>query len=176
MESHKPDIVLFWDRCDIMNDQVGKDWIGQEWDNPQYWQKKMDTVDEHLKMLSKNGAIIVFILIERPGKLLVDTCKKDHPNWEQQVKIDGFPPLCYLLSYWHHIERWREFLANRKEPNYTFIEFEDVVCKDQNVPCDDSTLGVPHNRFDGVHFRENIGAKVIPIIYERVLRAAGFID
>ena len=45
--------------------------------------------------------------------------------------------MCYLLKWWEHVERLREFLANREEPNYTFIEVEDLVCRDKSLPCDD---------------------------------------
>ena len=158
-----------------MGDVVKGKWVGQTWDAA-FWKRRQDNLDAYLKKIVKYDPYVVFILPERPGKLLVDKCLRDSVNWKKRVEIDGFPPLCYLLTHWKQVELWREYCANRKEPKFTFIEIDDLVCRDRNVPCDDSILNAPNNRFDGVHyFVDKVGQQLVSAIFDRVLRRVGYI-
>ena len=175
IEKDKPDIVLLWDRCDLMNKKIEDKWVIQSWAE-EVWQEKFRNLDSHLEMLTKNGAVVVIVLPEKPGRLLVEQCRRDHKQWEQQILIDGYPPHCFMLQHWEYMERWKEYLANRDDPNVTFVDIDDLVCKDGNIPCDDSTFSQQHNRYDGVHYNDRVGRQLLPILFTRVLQRAGFAD
>ena len=56
-------------------------------------------------------------------------------------------------------------MANRENPKHLFLDIDDILCKDRNVPCDDTTYFNP-NRYDGVHFNDESKAA---FIFEKML-------
>ena len=82
-----------------------------------------------------------------------------------------------MILYWDMYEKYRNFLANREERNFFFITIDDLVCKNEEVLCDDSTLlNLEHNRFDGLHYIEEVKMDLVDKILKRVLKLLGQLD
>ena len=99
----------------------------------------------------------MFILVERPGELMTQMLARANPRFKELYAEKGDPMEWMLVADWDKVERLTAFFANRKEPKFTFVTVEDLVCTNLALPCKDNTFGLPHNRYDGLHYFDSIG-------------------
>ena len=139
-----PDVVLWWDRFSI------SDWKTPKGEHikagtKKFWRLRERRLDEYVAKFSQNGARVVFVAVEPPGKGIASRCTRQRCHRWLRRQIDEYGT---LTTRWNNTMR-----AYAKEHPQTteFISITDGICHDDRVPCND-VLDGETVRSDGIHY------------------------
>ena len=59
-----PDVILIWDRCDLISDLYDLKNQKLEWNSKEFWKQKFGNIDFYLKSMNLKRRIVIFILPE----------------------------------------------------------------------------------------------------------------
>ena len=141
-----PDLIIWWDRFALA------DWLTPEGEHiragtPRFWELREQRLDEHVKTLTAEGAKVVFVAAEPPGKGVTTRCKPGSCHEWIQRQIEEYDT---LTTRWNGM---LEAYAQQHPDRATFVSITEEICHDDSVPCDDLIDGVPV-RSDGTHYTE----------------------
>jgi peptidoglycan/LPS O-acetylase OafA/YrhL len=160
LEGQRPDVVVWWSHYDVA-DRVEPDGRHIAPGTDEYWKAQEEDLRHEVDFLEMNGARVLFIEQDRPGKGMLARC----------TKASCLPFLRQLLD--HHddwVARWNAMVRRRarEDSRITVTNIDDVFCHDHAVPCDDS-VDAPEAwaRPDGTHFGETGGPRVVRAILDR---------
>ena len=159
VDRDRPALVLWWSRYEVA-DRVGADGRLLRAGAPGYWEAQEAAFQARIKALTRLGARVVAIQIERPG-------------------IGGCPngpcgPYRRRLVYqtWL-VGRWNAFLAAHHGPRVFSISIDSLVCHDRRSPCDDRLPSGRPARPDGIHYEPPAKAPLARRIVAEAMVASG---
>ena len=139
-----PDVVLWWDRFSIA-DWKTSDGRHIKAGTEEFWQLRERSLHEHVTKFTADGARVVFVAAEPPGKGIATRCTPQRCHEWIRRQIDDYDT---LMTRWNNM--LREYA--RAHPETTqFISITEDVCHDDEVPCNDLVDGVTV-RSDGTHY------------------------
>jgi peptidoglycan/LPS O-acetylase OafA/YrhL len=151
-----PQIVLWWDRPSISNFLAADDSIVPA-GSDRFWALRAQALDDSVRRLSANGAVVVLMATEPPGVNLAPS------DWAQ-FQIDHYRDIT---------TRWDDMLrayAKTHPATALFVDVRPIVCPIVTAPCDDMVDGV-RARHDGQHYERPGSSIPLPTIIAALERA-----
>ena len=154
LERYRPSAVIWMSRYELA-DAVNANGVSISPASQEFWQYSAESLSETVDALTGKNAEVVFVPIEPSGLGILDRCKPSDCHWflQRLISSEG-------ITYQN---KWNEMLLNETKSNSKthFFSITDLVCRDSNVPCDDSLNGKP-GRPDGTHFTPEGAGQFIP--------------
>ena len=161
VKKYRPALVIWWDRYQLAP-RLGPDGKLLPLGSRAYWRAQRASFETRAHALTKRGARLVTVQIERPGPILAVR------NPTEEMFLVGQT----LLHRRHVVRAWNAFLARHKGPKVFSIAIERWVCRDAKNPCDDRLPNGQTARSDGVHYSHAAGRLLAPRILDAAWRVA----
>lgn len=160
LAEHQPDVVVWWSRYEVA-DRLGPAGRHLRAGSQAFWEAQRASLRESVDRLSATGAVVVFVSMDRPGTGLSTRCTDElcHPFLQRLVEQDE------LRTTWNAEV---DALA-AKDPRVRVVDIEDLYCRDDAVPCDDTMPDGEPARPDGSHFSE----RMMPLVADELLARVG---
>jgi peptidoglycan/LPS O-acetylase OafA/YrhL len=159
---YRPALVLWWSRYELA-DRVDADGDPVAFATPAYWALQRKAFASRTAALTRYGAIVVAVQVERSGLGMSTRCTP--------VKCGPF--LKRLIDATAAQDTWNAFLASHTAGSVRSIGIEDLVCHDAASPCNDTLPGGSLARPDGTHYGPAAAPVVATAVIDRSLVAAG---
>lgn len=159
IKKFRPALVIWWSRYELAP-RLGPDGKLLSLGSSAYWRAQRASFEERARALTKRGARLVTVQIERPGPAL------GVRNPEEKDFLVGQT----LLHRPDLVRTWNTFLAGHKGPKIFSVSIDRFVCHDAGIPCDDSLRNGESARPDGVHYSDRAGRPIATRILETALR------
>jgi peptidoglycan/LPS O-acetylase OafA/YrhL len=159
---YRPALVIWWSRYELA-DRVDADGLPVPFGSPAYWTLQRQAFATRTAALTRRGAIVVAVQIERSGLGMRTRCS--------QAKCGPF--LKRLVDATTAQDTWNRFLASHTTGRVRSISIEDLVCHDARSPCDDRLADGSLARPDGTHYSAAAAPNVARAVIDRSLAAAG---
>ena len=158
----RPALVIWWSRYEIA-DRLASDGTRLTVGTAAYWRAQRKSFAERIAALTRFGADVVTVQIERSGRGMLTRCSAPKCG-----------PLLHRLIYDTDLQdTWNAFLAGNHGPSVHSISINRFVCHDAASPCDDRLADGSLARSDGTHYSDEAGAAVARRIVTEALDAAG---
>ena len=158
----RPALVIWWSRYEIA-DRLASDGTRLTVGTAAYWRAQRKSFAERIAALTRFGADVVTVQIERSGRGMLTRCSASKCG-----------PLLHRLIYDTDLQdTWNAFLAGDHGPSVHSISINRFVCHDAASPCDDRLADGSLARPDGTHYSDEAGAAVARRIVTEALHAAG---
>jgi peptidoglycan/LPS O-acetylase OafA/YrhL len=159
---YRPALVIWWSRYELADrvDAAGKP---VAFAGAAYWALQRGAFRARTAALTRDGAIVVAVQIERSGLGMRTRCSP--------AKCGPF--LERLLTATAAQDAWNTFLASHVHGSVRSISIEGLVCKDAASPCNDRLPDGSLARPDGTHYGPSAAPVVAEAVIERALAAAG---
>jgi peptidoglycan/LPS O-acetylase OafA/YrhL len=154
---YRPALVVWWSRYEIA-DRLSAAGTPLRPGSDAYWLAQQASFGMRAKALTRFGARLVTVQIERSGRGMLTRCT---PSKCGQL-------LHRLLFRTDLQDTWNDFLARHHGRTVFSISINTLVCHDAASPCDDRLPDGSLARPDGTHYSAAAG----PRIAERVITAA----
>ena len=158
LETYQPSAVIWMSRYELA-DAANANGVSISPASQEFWQYSAETLSETVSALTSQDADVVFVPIEPSGVGMLNRCKPKDCNWflNRLISSEG-------VAYQ---DRWNGLLLNETKSNSKthYFSITDLVCRDSNVPCDDSLNGKPA-RPDGTHFTPEGASQFIPALID----------
>jgi hypothetical protein len=161
VERYRPALVIWWSRYEVAP-RLGADGKVLPLGSRAYWRAQQASFDERVRALTKGGARLVAVQIERPGRALAARNPSER----------GFLVGQTLLHRRDVVNRWNAFLASHKGPKVFSISIDALVCHDAANACDDTLPNGEPARPDGIHYSDEAMRLLGSQIFEAVWRAS----
>jgi peptidoglycan/LPS O-acetylase OafA/YrhL len=161
VKKYRPALVIWWDRYEIAP-RLGPDGKLLPLGSRAYWRAQRASFEQRAHALTKRGARLVAVQIERPGPILA----------VRNPTEEGFLVGQTLLHRRDVVRAWNAYLARYNGPKVFSIAIERWVCRDAKNPCDDRLLNGQTARRDGVHYSHAVGRLLAPRILDEAWRVA----
>jgi hypothetical protein len=159
---YHPALVIWWSRYELA-DRVDARGRPVRFASPAYWKLQEQAFATRTEALTRDGAIVVAVQIERSGLGMATRCTPQKCG----------PFLHRLITATAAQDTWDSFLASHRTGRVRSISIEGLVCHDTASPCNDRLPDGTLARPDGTHY----SAEAAPAIAEAVildsLRASG---
>jgi peptidoglycan/LPS O-acetylase OafA/YrhL len=162
VRTFRPALVIWWSRYEIA-DRLAANGKPLRVGSAAYWRAQEASFATRIAALTKFGARVVAVQIERSGRGMLTRCTPTKCG----------PLLRRLLDRTDLQDTWNAFLASRRFPNVRAISINRFVCHDSASPCDDRLRDGSPARPDGTHYASTAGVAVAQRIVSAALRAAG---
>jgi hypothetical protein len=153
--------VIWWSRYEVAP-RLGADGKVLPLGSRAYWRAQQASFDERVRALTKGGARLVAVQIERPGRALAARNPSER----------GFLVGQTLLHRRDVVNRWNAFLASHKGPKVFSISIDALVCHDAANACDDTLPNGEPARPDGIHYSHAAAIPLAAQIFKATLRIA----
>ena len=128
-----------------------------------YWSAQESAFDARVKALTRRGARLVAVQIERSGRGMATRCTPTDCG-----------PLLYRLVHGTALQdHWNAFLAGHHGPTVFSISLARFVCHDAASPCDDRLADGTLARPDGTHYSDEAAPRVAARVVTDALRVSG---
>jgi SGNH domain-containing protein len=161
VDSYRPALVIWWSRYEVAP-RVGPDGKILPLGSPAYRRAQQASFAQRVRALTRLGAHLVAIQIERPGRRLAER------NPSEKAFLVGQT----LLHRRDVVNAWNAFLARHQGPNVFSISIDRLVCHDARNACNDDLPNRETARPDGVHYSDAAQRLLAPPIFEAVWRVA----
>lgn len=158
---YRPALVIWWSRYEIA-DRVDANGKPVPFDTPPYWALQKHAFDTRTAALTRYGATVVAVQIERSGLGMSTRCTPARCG----------PLLDRLIHATAAQDTWNAFLASHESGRIRSISIQSLVCKDTKSPCDDRLPDGTLARPDGTHYAA-VAPRVARAVINRALAAAG---
>jgi hypothetical protein len=160
----KPSAVIWMSRYEIADAVNNKGKVVPP-SSPEFWRYSSKTLRETIGSLTSKNADVVFVPIETTGIGMLDRCKPAHCKWFYNLLISS-----QGVKYQN---KWNELLLNETKSNSKthYFSITNLICRDSNVPCDDSVNG-NLARPDGSHFTSEGASQFIPKLVDFAIAVA----
>jgi peptidoglycan/LPS O-acetylase OafA/YrhL len=162
VKQYRPALVLWWSRYELA-DRVDASGRPVAFGSPAYWALQRHAFERRTHALTRDGAKVVAVQIERTGVGVRLRCRPGSCG-----------PFVYRLVHATTAQDvWNAFLASHRSGPVRSISIQSLVCHDRASPCNDRLpSGVPA-RFDGTHYGPAAAPVVARAVIDRALAAAG---
>ena len=162
IKKFRPALVIWWSRYEVAP-RVGPDGKLLPLGSKAYFRVQEASFERRARALTKRGARLVAVQIERPGPMLAI-----HNPSEEDFLVGQT-----LLHRWYVVKAWNAFLARHEGPKVYSFSVDQIVCHDVKDPCDDALPNGKPARPDGIHYLGGSGPRVASYVLERALRITG---
>ena len=160
--AYRPALVIWWSRYELA-DRVDARGRPVRFASPAYWALQRRAFAARTAALTRDGAIVVAVQIERSGLGMDTRCTP--------AKCGPF--LRRLIEATAAQDHWNRFLASHTRGSVRSIDIEDIVCHDNASPCNDRLPDGTLARPDGTHYSSEAAPAVARVVIDRALAAAG---
>jgi peptidoglycan/LPS O-acetylase OafA/YrhL len=160
--AYHPALVVWWSRYELA-DRVDARGRPVAFASPAYWALQQQAFAARTAALTRDGAIVVAVQVERSGLGMATRCTP--------AKCGPF--LRRLINATAAQDHWNQFLASHTRGSVRSISIEDMVCRDNASPCDDRLRDGTLARPDGTHYSPEAAPAVARAVIDRALAAAG---
>jgi peptidoglycan/LPS O-acetylase OafA/YrhL len=161
LSTYHPTIVVWWDRWSV-SDYVTASGQQVEAGTPLFWQLRAQMLRSTVRRLTSQGARLVFVATEPPGRGILSRCDPECARWPQ-----------FLIDHYQDITvRWNGMMqayAEAHPAQASYVDVTPLVCHTDGAPCDDTVDGAPA-RPDGIHYEGAAEATVVSAIAEHLSR------
>jgi peptidoglycan/LPS O-acetylase OafA/YrhL len=158
----RPALVIWWSRYELA-DRVDARGRPVPFDSTAYWALQEQAFATRTAALSRDGATVVAVQIERSGLGMATRCTP--------AKCGPF--LDRLIHATSAQDTWNAFLASHTSGGVRSISIQNLVCKDAKSPCNDRLPNGSLARPDGTHYAPAAASIVARAVIERALAVAG---
>ena len=159
---YRPALVIWWSRYELA-DRVDARGRPVRFATAAYWALQKQAFTRRTAALTRDGAIVVAVQIERSGLGMRTRCTP--------VKCGPF--LGRLIRATAAQDTWNAFLASHTSGAVRSISIQRLVCHDSASPCDDRLADGSLARPDGTHYSATAAPAVARAVIGRALAAAG---
>jgi len=159
---YHPALVIWWSRYELA-DRVDARGRPVRFATPAYWKLQETAFARRTAALTRDGAIVVAVQVERQGLGMVTRCtpKKCGPFLKRLAKATGAQ------------DTWNAFLASHTGGAVRSISIQTVVCHSAASPCNDRLPDGSLARPDGTHYAPAAAPTVARAVVARSVAAAG---
>jgi peptidoglycan/LPS O-acetylase OafA/YrhL len=159
---YRPALVIWWSRYELA-DRVDARGRPVRFASPAYWALQRQAFANRTAALTRDGAIVVAVQIERSGLGMSTRCtpEKCGPFLERLVKATAAQ------------DTWNAFLASHTSGAVRSISIQHLVCHDSASPCNDRLADGSLARPDGTHYSSAAAPVVARAVIARSVAAAG---
>ena len=161
IEKYHPVLVIWWSRYELA-DRVDANGKPVAFAAPAYWAMQEQAFATRTAALSRFGATVVAVRIERSGLGMSTRCTA--------AKCGPF--LKRLITATAAQDHWNAFLALHTSGAVRSISIQGLVCKNAASPCNDRLPDGSLARPDGTHYAPAVAPLVAQIVIDRALAAA----
>jgi SGNH domain (fused to AT3 domains) len=158
---YRPALVIWWSRYELA-DRVDAHGNPVRFDTPAYWALQEHAFAVRTAALTRLGATVVAVQIERSGLGMSTRCTP--------TKCGPF--LERLITATAAQDTWNAFLASHTSGAIRSISIQNLVCKDAASPCNDRLADGSLARPDGTHYGPVAAPLVARAVIDRALAAA----
>jgi peptidoglycan/LPS O-acetylase OafA/YrhL len=159
---YHPALVIWWSRYELA-DRVDARGRPVRFASPAYWKLQEQAFATRTKALTRDGAVVVAVQIERSGLGMATRCTPQQCG----------PFLRRLITATGAQDTWNSFLASHRSGTVRSISIESLVCHSAASPCDDRLPDGSLARPDGTHYSPEAAPAVARAVIARSLSAAG---
>jgi peptidoglycan/LPS O-acetylase OafA/YrhL len=158
---YRPALVIWWSRYEVA-DRVDAAGNPVPFATPAYWALQKQAFATRTEALTRLGATVVAVQIERSGLGMSTRCTptKCGPFLERLIKATAAQ------------DYWNAFLASHTSGAVRSISIQNVVCRDAASPCNDRLPDGSLARPDGTHYAPAAAPRVAQAVIERALAGA----
>ena len=160
--AYRPALVVWWSRYELA-DRVDARGRPVPFGSPSYWALQRQAFDRRTAALTRRGAIVVAVQIERSGLGIATRCSATACG----------PFLRRLAHDTAAQDIWNSFLASHTTKKVRSISIESLVCHNRASPCNDRLARGGLARPDGTHYDAASAPLVARSVIERSLAVAG---
>ena len=161
IDRYRPALVIWWSRYEIA-DRQGLGGQALPVGSSAYWSAQRASFAERARALTRRGARLVAVQIERSGTGMRTRCTASQCG-----------PFLRRLVYRTDLQdRWNAFLASHIGPSVFSISLTRFVCHDAASPCDDRLADGTIARPDGTHYSDAAAPAVSARIVTEALRVS----
>ena len=160
--TYRPALVIWWSRYELA-DRVDAHGRPVLFATPAYWALQRQAFARRTVALTRAGATVVVVEIERTGVGIASRC----------TRSDCPPFLSRLVYATAAQDVWNAFLASHTSGSVRAISIQTLVCHDTASPCNDRLPGGATARPDGTHYSAAAAPIVARAVINRSLAAAG---
>jgi hypothetical protein len=160
--AYHPALVVWWSRYEVA-DRVDASGRPVPFASPEYWRLQREAFAARTAALTRDGAIVVAVQIERSGLGMRTRCRPTSCG----------PLLRRLVTATAAQDTWNAFLASHTGGAIRSISIQSLVCHDNASPCDDRLPDGSLARPDGTHYSPEAAPVVAQAVIDRSLAAAG---
>src|SRR5581483_12235857 len=158
---YRPALVIWWSRYELA-DRVDAHGRPVPFASPTYWKLQRQAFAARSAALTRDGAIVVAVAIERSGLGMATRCAPQECG----------PFLRRLVSATGAQDTWNAFLASHRSGRVRSITIQRLVCHNNASPCNDRLPDGTLARPDGTHYSAEIAPVVAQAVIARSLRVA----
>jgi hypothetical protein len=158
---HHPALVIWWSRYELA-DRVDARGHPVRFASPAYWKLQEQAFATRARALTRDGAIVVAVQIERSGLGMRTRCTPRQCG----------PFLRRLIAATAAQDTWNAFLASHRGGRIRSISIQALVCHDTASPCDDRLADGSLARPDGTHYSPEAAPAVAQAVIAHSLAAA----
>ena len=159
---YRPALVIWWSRYELA-DRVDARGRPVRFASTAYWALQKQAFARRTAALTRDGAIVVAVQVERSGLGMATRCTpaKCGPFLQRLIKATAAQ------------DTWNAFLASHTSGAVRSISIQRLVCHDSASPCDDRLADGSLARPDGTHYSTEAAPAVARAVIARSLAAAG---
>lgn len=161
VQRFRPALVIWWSRYELAP-RLGPDGKVLRLGSKAWFREQESAFESRVRALTRLGARLVAVQIEPPGPDLAVRNPGEHYFLVGRT----------LLHRQGVVDGWNAFLAGHTGPDVFSISVKNLVCHDDKVPCDDRLPDGKPARPDGIHYSRAARARLEPLIFDRIWRAA----
>jgi peptidoglycan/LPS O-acetylase OafA/YrhL len=158
---YRPALVIWWSRYELA-DRVDPRGRPVRFASPAYWKLQEQAFATRTRALTRDGAIVVAVQVERSGLGMSTRC----------TPLQCGPFLRRLITATAAQDTWNAFLASHRGGRVRSISIQSLVCHDTASPCDDRLPDGSLARPDGTHYSPAAALSVAQAVIARSLAAA----
>ena len=159
---YRPALVIWWSRYELA-DRVDAHGRPVRFASPAYWRLQEQAFATRTAALTRDGAVVVAVQIERSGLGMATRCTPKRCG----------PFLRRLITATAAQDTWNAFLASHRSGRIRSVSIERLVCHDAASPCSDRLPDGSLARPDGTHYSPEAAPAVARAVIARSLAAAG---
>jgi hypothetical protein len=159
---YRPALVIWWSRYELA-DRVDGHGRPVRFASPAYWKLQQQAFATRTTALTRDGAIVVAVQVERSGLGMKTRCTPQGCG----------PFLRRLITATAAQDTWNGFLASHRTGRVRSITIQTLVCHDAASPCNDRLPDGTLARPDGTHYSAQAAPAVAQAVIARSLAEAG---
>ncbi|MFL5952886.1 MAG: acyltransferase family protein [Gaiellaceae bacterium] len=159
---YHPALVIWWSRYELA-DRVDANGRPVAFATPAYWALQRTAFATRTAALTRYGAIVVAVQVERSGLGM----------WTRCTPANCGPFLRRLIDATAAQDTWNAFLASHTAGPVRSISIQGLVCHDGASPCNDRLRDGSLARPDGTHYAPGAAPAVATAVIDRSLSVAG---
>jgi peptidoglycan/LPS O-acetylase OafA/YrhL len=157
---YHPALVIWWSRYELA-DRVDSRGRPVRFASPAYWTLQEQAFTTRTRALTRGGAIVVAVQVERSGLGMRTRCTARQCG----------PFLRRLITATKAQDTWNAYLASHRSGRVRSISIQSLVCHDAASPCNDRLPDGSLARPDGTHYSPEAAPSVAQAVIARSLAA-----